>query len=217
VLGAGILWFGWFGFNAGSAGAANDIAVRSFMVTNTSAAAGMLSWMLIEKLTSGKSTLVGAATGFVLGLASITQSAGYISVPSAIAIGAISSPICYFFITWVKPKLGYDDALDAFGCHGIGGIWGCIAAGIFSNTALNPAVRWNGLIYGDLTLFLRQLEAIAVTVIISIAGTIIAIGIVKLVTGQLRVTDKSESMGLDVSEHGEIAYPAFNGMDNLRG
>lgn len=127
LLGAAILWFGWFGFNAGSAGAANALAVRAFMTTNTSAASAMLSWILIEKLLNGKPTLVGAATGLVIGLVAITPGAGFVPVWASIIIGALVSPICYFFITVVKPKFGYDDALDAFGCHGLGGIWGAVA------------------------------------------------------------------------------------------
>ena len=213
LLGAALLWFGWFGFNAGSAGAANEIAVRAFMATNTAAAASLLSWMLIEKLHSGKPTLVGAATGLVIGLVSITPGAGYVPIWAALVTGLLVSPICYFFITIIKPKLGYDDALDAFGCHGIGGIWGGVATGLFAQKSLNSAVRWNGLVYGDTGLFVRQILSILITAVIAIAGTLVAVGIAKLLTRKLRVTSREEDNGLDLSEHGETAYPAFTGMD----
>lgn len=214
LLGASLLWFGWFGFNAGSAGAANEIAVRAFMTTNTSAAAGMLSWMLLETIFNGKPTLVGCSTGFVVGLAAITNSAGYVPIWASIVIGASISPISYFFISHVKPKFGYDDALDVFGCHGIGGIFGALTTGIFANKALNPAIQWNGLVYGETTLFFRQLFAIVFIIVFSAIGTFVAVMIARLITKTLRVTAKDEDYGLDLSEHGESAYPAFNGMDN---
>jgi Amt family ammonium transporter len=214
LIGAALLWFGWFGFNAGSALSANELAVRAFMTTNTSAAAAMLAWMLIEKLHHGKPTLVGACTGFVIGLVAITPGAGFVPVWAAIIIGALVSPLCFFFITFVKPKLGFDDALDAFGCHGIGGIWGGIATGIFAQTSLNSAAPGNGLIFGEWSLFLSQLASIGITIAIAVVGSLIAIGITKLVTSGLRVSARAEAQGLDISEHGESAYPAFNGMDH---
>lgn len=214
MLGAGILWFGWFGFNAGSAGAANEIAVHAFMTTNTSAAAALLSWMLIEKIHLGKPTLVGACTGLVVGLVAITPGAGFVPIWSAIVIGALVSPICYISISIIKPKFGYDDALDAFGCHGVGGIWGGIATGIFTQKSLNSAVQWNGLIFGDWNLFLRQLLAVGITIVIAVVGSLVAIGVAKVFTKNLRVTPREEDIGLDKSEHGESSYPAFNGMDN---
>ncbi|UOO37026.1 ammonium transporter [Oscillospiraceae bacterium CM] len=214
LLGASLLWFGWFGFNAGSAGAANEIAVRAFMTTNTAAAAGMLVWMLLETLTSGKPTLVGCSTGFVVGLAAVTNSAGFIPIWAAIVIGALISPISFFFITRVKPKFGYDDALDVFGCHGIGGIFGALTTGLFAQKALNPVIQWNGLVFGETTLFVRQLLAIGFIVVFSAVATLLVAGIVRLVAGPLKVTARDEDYGLDLSEHGETAYPAFNGMDN---
>ena len=214
LLGAALLWFGWFGFNAGSAGGANELAVHAFMATNTAASAAMLSWMLIEKLHNGRPSLVGASTGLVIGLVAITPGAGFVPIWAAIIIGALVSPICYFFITLIKPKLGYDDALDAFGCHGIGGIWGCIATGIFAQTSINPAAKWNGLIFGDWHLFVRQLASIGITSAVAIVGTLIAIWITKLFIKDIRVSFRDEDTGLDASEHGESAYPAFNGMDN---
>ncbi len=213
-LGAALLWFGWFGFNAGSAGAANELAVHAFMTTNTSAAAAMLSWLLIERIHNGKPTLVGASTGFVIGLVAITPGAGFVPIWASIIIGALVSPICYFFITVVKSKLGYDDALDAFGCHGIGGIWGGIATGLFTHTSVNSVAQWNGLVFGEWSLFLRQLASIAITIVIAVAGTLIAFGIAKLFTKNIRVSAREEAIGLDASQHGESAYPAFNGMDN---
>jgi len=213
LLGASLLWFGWFGFNAGSALAANELAIQAFMTTNTAAAAAMLSWLLIEKVKNGKPTLVGASTGLVIGLVAITPGAGFVPVWAAIIIGALVSPICYFFISVVKPKFGYDDALDVFGCHGIGGIWGGIATGLFAKSSINPAAAWDGLVFGNVNLLLRQLAAIGSTIVIAIVGTLIAAGIASLVTKGIKVSKKDEYLGLDASEHGESAYPAFNGMD----
>lgn len=212
-LGASLLWFGWFGFNGGSALAANELAAHAFMTTNTAAASALLSWTLIEVLKNGKPTLVGASTGMVIGLVAITPGAGFVPVWAAIIIGGLVSPICYFFINIIKPKFGYDDALDVFGCHGIGGIWGGIATGIFAKTSINPAAAWNGLAFGEATLFLRQLAAIVITIVIAAVGTLIAAGITSLVTKGITVSKKNEALGLDISEHGETAYPAFNGMD----
>lgn len=214
LLGAALLWFGWFGFNAGSAGAANGLAVHSFMTTSIAASAAMLSWMLIEKIRNGNSSLVGASTGLVIGLVSITPGAGFVPIWSAIIIGLFVSPICYFFITFIRPKIGFDDALDVFGCHGIGGIWGCIATGIFASSSINSAVENNGLIYGEWSLFGSQLISIVITAAVAIVGTLIAIGIAKLFTKTIRVSSKEEELGLDRSEHGESAYPTFSGMDH---
>lgn len=212
-LGASLLWFGWFGFNAGSALSANGLAVHSFITTNTAAGAAMLSWLIIEKIKTGKPTLTGLSTGLVIGLVSITPGAGYVPIWASLIIGAAVSPLSYFFITVVKKNFGYDDALDVFGCHGIGGIWGGIAAGLFAENSVNSTLRWNGLFFGDTMLFIRQLEAIAITIVIAVAGTLIAAGISRLMTGSMRVSPKDEEIGLDISEHGESAYPAFNGMD----
>lgn len=217
-LGAMLLWFGWFGFNAGSAGASNTLAVHAFITTNTACAAALLSWMLIEKIKNKKPTLLGMSTGAVIGLVAITPGAGFVPIWAAIIIGALVSPICYFFVTYVKPKFGYDDSLDAFGCHGIGGIWGGIATGLFALKGFNPdpkldAVRWDGLFFGQSELFVRQLAAIGITIVVAVAGTLIALGVAKLATRRLRVSPRDEDVGLDQSEHGEAAYPSFNGMD----
>ena len=172
----------------------------------------MLSWMLIDVLKEGKPTVVGACTGGVLGLVAITPGAGFVPIWSAIFIGAVVSPICYFMMSVVKNKFGYDDALDAFGCHGIGGVWGGIATGIFASQSVNDSLYWNGLIYGDWHLFGAQVLSILITIVIAIVGTLLCASIVKLFT-PLRVEESEERVGLDKSQHGEEAYPTFNGLD----
>lgn len=212
VLGASLLLFGWFGFNAGSALQANELAVHAFMTTGLSAAAGMISWMGMDVFMSGKPTLVGSVTGMVVGLVAITPGAGYVPIWASIIIGLVGSPICYLMISKVKQKLGYDDALDAFGCHGIGGIWGGIATGLFTQTSINDVARWNGLFFGDTQLFLAQLASILITIAVAVVGTLICIAIVRCFT-TLRVSKQEEQKGLDISEHQENAYPSFNGLD----
>ena len=212
ALGASILVFGWFGFNAGSALSANGLAAHAFMTTATSCGAAMVSWMFIEVMQSGKPSLVGAATGLVAGLVAITPGAGFVPIWSAVIIGIIVSPICYFMIAVVKKKFGYDDALDAFGCHGIGGMWGGIATGIFGLSSINSVAEWNGLCFGDTKLFIAQVVSILVTIVVAIIGTLICLTITKLIT-PIRVSKKDELIGLDKSEHSETAYPSFNGFD----
>ena len=212
LLGASILWFGWFGFNAGSALGANGLAVHAFMTTNTSAACAMLSWMVIDMIRDGKPTVIGACTGAGLGLVAITPGAGFVPLWSAIIIGIVVSPICYFMMSVVKKHFGYDDALDAFGCHGVGGIWGGIATGIFAQKSINGVARWDGLIFGDYRLFLAQIISIVATIAVAIVGTLICASVVKLFT-PLRVSEHDERVGLDESQHGESAYPSFNGLD----
>ncbi len=212
VLGAAILWFGWFGFNAGSALGANGLAAHAFMTSAISSACAMLTWMLIDVLENKRPTLVGASTGLVIGLVAITPGAGYVPIWASFIIGALVSPICYFGVKLVKKKLKIDDALDAFGCHGIGGIWGGIATGLFAECSINDAAQWNGLVFGDVRLFGAQLVGIAVSIAIAVVGTLICAGIVKLFT-PLRVTAKEEQLGLDMTQHGEEAYPSFNGLD----
>ena len=212
VLGASLLLFGWFGFNTGSALQANELAVHAFITTGLSAAAGMLSWMGMDVWMSGKPTLVGSVTGMVVGLVAITPGAGFVPIWSSIIIGLAGSPICYLMISKVKQKLGYDDALDAFGCHGIGGIWGGIATGLFTQTSINDVARWNGLFFGDMQLFLAQLASILITIAVAVVGTLICIAIVRCFT-TLRVSKQEEQKGLDISEHQENAYPSFNGLD----
>ena len=213
ALGAFILWFGWFGFNAGSALGANGLAAYAFMTTALASASAMLSWIFIDVMKDGKPTLVGASTGLVVGLVAITPGAGFVPIWSAIIIGALVSPICCFTISLLKGKLKIDDALDAFGCHGIGGVWGGIATGIFAKKSINSIEKWDGLIYGDYHLFVAQIIGIVVTLAVAIAGTLICLGVVRLFT-ELRVDEKAEKVGLDLSQHGESAYPTFNGLDS---
>ncbi len=212
VIGAGLLWFGWFGFNGGSALAADGLAVQAIITTNTSAAIAMLSWMLIEKILHGKPTVLGAATGAVVGLVAITPAAGFVPVWASLIIGAVVSPLCYFFITKVKGKFGYDDALDAFGCHGIGGIWGGIATGLFAQKSINPVAQWDGLVFGETKLFVAQLIAIGITIVFAAVATFIIVSVIKVFM-PIRVTPAEEALGLDVTEHSESAYPSFTGMD----
>lgn len=214
AIGATLLLFGWFGFNSGSALAANGLAAHAFATTALSAASAELTWMLMDVITSGKPSLVGACTGLVIGLVAITPGCGFVPLWSAIIIGGVASPICYLAVSKLKPKLGYDDALDAFGCHGVGGLWGGIATGIFGSSAVNPSLRFEGLIYGDVRLFGAQLLAIVVTIALAVVGTFICIGLTKLIAGELRVSKHEEHMGLDITQHGERAYPSFNGLDD---
>lgn len=167
--------------------------------------------MYIHK--SKKTTLVGASTGLVVGLVAITPGAGFVPIWSSFLIGALVSPICYFTVVLLKQKLKIDDALDAFGCHGIGGIWGGIATGLFGKTSVNSVARWNGLVFGDFHLFTAQLISILVTIAVAVCGTLICIGIVRIFT-PLRVDVSDEISGLDFSQHGENAYPSFNGFDS---
>lgn len=212
VLGATILWFGWFGFNAGSALGANGLAAHAFMTSAISSATALLSWMLLDVINDKKTTLVGASTGLVLGLVAITPGAGFVPIWSSFIIGALVSPICYYGVILVKKIIKIDDALDAFGCHGIGGIWGGIATGIFGKSSINSVAKWDGLVFGDWRLFAAQIEGIAITILIAVVGTLICAGIVRIFT-PLRVTLREEQIGLDITQHGESAYPTFNGMD----
>ena len=212
VLGASLLWFGWFGFNAGSAFKADGLAAHAFMTSAIASASALLSWMLLDIINDRKTTLVGASTGLVIGLVAITPGAGFVPIWSSFIIGALVSPICYYGVILIKKKLKIDDALDAFGCHGIGGIWGGIATGIFGKSSINPVAKWDGLVYGEWRLFAAQIEGILITIVIAVVGTLICVAIVRIFT-TLRVTDREERIGLDISQHGENAYPSFNGMD----
>lgn len=212
VLGASLLWFGWFGFNAGSALAADGLAAHAFMTSAISSAAALVSWMLIDVIKDGKPTLVGASTGLVVGLVAITPGAGFVPIWSSYIIGALVSPICYFTMNFIKHKLKIDDALDAFGCHGIGGVWGGIATGLFAKTSINSVARWDGLVFGNVHLFVAQVLSIIITAAVAVVGTLICIGIIRIFT-PMRVDQKEEALGLDISQHGENAYPSFNGFD----
>ncbi|HAL45191.1 MAG: ammonia channel protein [Planctomycetes bacterium GWF2_42_9] len=204
VLGAALLWFGWFGFNAGSALGANGIAVNAFVVTNTAAAAAALSWALIDWIINGKPTMLGTISGAVAGLVAITPAAGYVGTGSAIVIGLLSSVFCFVAVTTIKHKLGYDDSLDAFGVHGVGGIWGALATGLFASKAVNP-LGADGLFFGNAHTFVVQLGAIAVTAVYAFLGTLILYKIIDVVIG-IRVTEEDEAIGLDLTQHNERAY-----------
>ncbi len=204
LLGTALLWFGWFGFNAGSSLGANELAVNAFVVTNTAAGAAGLAWALIDWLFHGKPTALGTATGAVAGLVAITPAAGYVSALSAIAIGVSVSVFCYIAVTWLKPKFGYDDALDVFGVHCVGGIWGALATGLFASKAINPAGA-DGLFFGNPKQFVIQLIAVAVTAAYSFGASLILYKIVDWIF-TMRVSEKEEIIGLDLTQHQESAY-----------
>ncbi len=203
ILGAALLWFGWFGFNAGSALAADGLASHAFLVTNTCTAAAALSWVAAEWLDHGKPTTLGAASGAVAGLVAITPGAGFVNPLAAIAIGLLVSPLCYLAVSRLKVKLGYDDSLDVFGIHGVGGTLGAIATGIFASTAVNPAGA-DGLLYGNWNLLLVQLAAVAVTWVYAGVVTFLLLKVIGLFTS-LRVSEEEEEIGLDLALHGEQA------------
>jgi Amt family ammonium transporter len=207
LTGAALLWFGWFGFNAGSALAANGLAVSAFVVTNTATAAAALSWMFAEWIGRGKPTVLGAASGAVAGLVAITPASGFVAPMPALAIGAIAGVLCYGACN-LKTVLGwYDDALDVVGVHGVGGTWGAIATGLWASTSINPAVSTQGLLVsGETGLLLTQVAAILVTYGLAIVGTLACLGIAGLLTGGIRVDEDSEFSGLDLSQHSESAY-----------
>ncbi len=214
ALGAGFLWFGWFGFNGGSALAANGLAAHAFMTSAVASATAMLSWMMMDVIKTGKPTLVGACTGLVVGLVAITPGCGFVPMWASLIIGFFVSPLCYWCVSKLKPRFGYDDALDAFGCHGVGGIYGGIMTGIFGSKAINPDLVSNGLIFGEGKLFLANLAGVGFTIVYSLIGAAICIALTKLITGDMRVSEMEEKVGLDLSQHGERAYPSFNGLDD---
>ncbi len=207
VLGAGLLWFGWFGFNAGSALGANGLAGMAFVNTNTAAAAAAIAWVVVERLHRGKSTMLGAASGAVAGLVAITPGAGFVTPLSSIVIGLVGGAVCYLAISVIKAKFGYDDALDAFGCHGIGGTWGALATGIFATKTINPAGA-DGLLYGNTSLLGIQGMSVGITVVFTVMATFIILKAISMVM-KLRVSEEEESNGLDLSLHGERAYSEF--------
>lgn len=204
VLGASLLWFGWFGFNAGSALSANGLAASAFIVTHTAAAAGMVAWVLTEWLYRGKPTTLGAASGCIAGLVAITPAAGFVNVLAAVAIGLIGGIICFFAVSVVKAKLGYDDSLDAFGVHGVGGTWGALATGLFASKEINPAGA-DGLFYGNASLLTTQFIGVAVSWAFAIAMTYAILKVLSLCL-ELRAKPEQEMLGLDVTEHGECGY-----------
>ena len=202
VLGAGLLWFGWFGFNAGSALGANGLAANAFVVTNTSAAMAALSWMTISWIRHGRPSVLGAAAGAVAGLVAITPAAGYVDASASIAIGFVAGIICFFAVDLLKRKV--DDALDVFAVHGVGGIWGAIATGIFAQKSINEAGN-NGLLYGNPQQLLIQIVAVAAVAAVAAIVTVIILKVIDLTIG-LRVPEQEEVLGLDSTQHGEAAY-----------
>ncbi|MCA9470896.1 MAG: ammonium transporter [Nitrospira sp.] len=198
VLGTGLLWFGWFGFNAGSALGANEVAIAAFIATHTAAAAGGISWMVAEWVHRGKPTVLGVASGIIAGLATITPGAGFIGPLSALCIGLVAGTLCYLAVVW-KMKLGYDDSLDVVGIHGVGGLTGILATGLFAS------IGAQGLFFGNAGQFGIQLLLAFVTAVFALVGTYIILKILDLTIG-LRVSSHDEEMGLDLSQHSERAY-----------
>jgi len=203
-LGAALLWFGWFGFNAGSQLAADGIAGSAFLVTNTSAAVGGLAWMAFEWYHRKKPTLLGIASGVVAGLVAITPGAGFVNLPCSLIIGAVSGCLGYFSVGFLKKKLGYDDSLDAFGVHGVCGIWGALATGLFADPSINPVGV--GLFFGNPHQLWIQFVSVMGTAAYSAAGTLVIIFVVKALTSGVRVNKEDEISGLDSSIHGERAF-----------
>jgi len=204
ALGAALLWFGWFGFNAGSALAADGIAASAFLVTNTSAAIGALAWMFAEWYHTKKPTLLGIASGVVAGLVAITPAAGFVNMPAALIIGLVAGVFGFYSVAILKHRLGYDDSLDAFGVHGMCGAWGALATGLFANPAITEGA--SGLFYGNPKQLWIQIISIAATAAFTAVGTIIVIYVTRFLTGGLRVDKDSEIEGLDNSIHGERAF-----------
>lgn len=202
ILGAALLWFGWFGFNAGSALAANDLAVSALVATNLAAAAAAVSWMIIDWIVKGKPSAVGVSIGAVVGLVAITPASGYVNVTSALLIGLAAGVISNLVANWRAGRSRIDDTLDVFACHGIGGLWGSIATGLFAATAINGA---SGLFYGNATQLGAQLLAVAVIIPFAFFGSYLLLKAVNLFS-PLRVCAEAEDAGLDLSEHGEEAY-----------
>jgi ammonium transporter, Amt family len=203
ITGAGLLWFGWFGFNAGSALAANGLAGAAFINTNTATAMAAISWMFIEWMHTKKPTVLGLASGAVAGLVAITPAAGFVNISGAFTIGILAGIVPYFAVATIKPKLGYDDSLDAFGIHGVGGMLGAILTGIFADPAINEAGK--GLLYGNPGQLMTQIIAVLVTVVYSGVVTFVIFMVVKAMVG-VRVEAEHEVTGLDESQHGEKAY-----------
>nr|WP_232337153.1 ammonium transporter [Lysinibacillus timonensis] len=204
LIGAASLWFGWFGFNAGSALGANGVTALAFANTQIAAAAGGIAWLIIEWVVRKRPTLVGTATGAIAGLVGVTPAAGFVTVGSALIIGFIAAPVSYFGIHFIKEKFKYDDTLDAFGVHGLAGIWGAIATGIFATTSVNSAGK-DGLLYGNPELVLHQLIGVLTALALGTVGTFVILKVISLFM-PLRVTREEEEMGLDISFHQEPAY-----------
>lgn len=212
LIGAGLLWFGWFGFNAGSALSAGALATNAFVTTHFAAATAMLTWVAIDWLKNGKPTVIGAISGAVAGLVCVTPAAGFVSPLSAILIGMVAGAACYAMVCEVKKRFGYDDTLDVFGIHGIGGIFGAVLTGVLATSAVNPifkdaggAALPVGLIDGNAMQVVNQLIGIGITIALASVGSIVILKVVDVVIG-LRVTELEETAGLDATQHGETAY-----------
>ena len=203
VLGGAMLWFGWFGFNAGSALGAGTLAANAVLTTQMSAAIGIVGWVLVERYHRGKPTVLGAVSGGVSGLVAITPAAGFVTPVAAIPIGFIGAICCYVAVAILKSKFGYDDSLDAFGIHGVGGMWGAIATGLFATMTVNPDGA-DGLFYGG-NLLIPQLISLVVAIALAITGTVVIFKVVSYFM-DMRVSISAESLGIDISEHGEGAY-----------
>lgn len=203
VLGGAMLWFGWFGFNAGSALGAGPLAANAVLTTQMSAAIGIVGWVLVERYHRGKPTVLGAVSGGVSGLVAITPAAGFVTPVAAIPIGFVGAICCYVAVAVLKSKFGYDDSLDAFGIHGVGGMWGAIATGLFATVSVNPDGA-DGLFYGG-NLLIPKLISLVVAIALAIIGTTIIFKVVSLFM-DMRVSISAESLGIDISEHGEGAY-----------
>ncbi|HMK59840.1 MAG TPA: ammonium transporter [Dissulfurispiraceae bacterium] len=203
VIGAGLLWFGWFGFNAGSALAANGLAGAAFINTNTATAMAAVAWMCVEWLHAKKPTILGLASGAVAGLVAITPAAGFVNITGSLIIGVAAGVVPYFAVAFLKPKLGYDDALDAFGVHGVGGTLGALLTGILADPSINEAGK--GLLYGNPGQFMTQLIAVGVTIAYTAVTTFVIFMIIKAIVG-IRVDIEEEVTGLDETQHGERAY-----------
>ncbi|MBS2970236.1 ammonium transporter [Metabacillus sp. KIGAM252] len=208
LLGGVLIWFGWFGFNVGSALTLNDVAMTAFINTNTAAATGIIGWIAVEWLINKKPTMLGAISGAIAGLVAITPACGFVTPTASILIGLVGGAVCFWGVFFLKEKLGYDDALDAFGLHGIGGTWGGIATGLFATTSVNSAGA-DGLFYGNAGLLLKQLIAIGATYVFVGVVTFILIKAVSFVVS-IRASEEEESMGLDLTLHGEKAYQESN-------
>ena len=207
VMGAGLLWVGWFGFNAGSGLAADGLAGNALMVTHIAAAAAAITWALLDWFIDKRPTVVGISTGAVAGLVAITPAAGFVGVPGALVIGIIVSLVCFCMVAYVKPRLGYDDSLDAFGVHGIGGMLGAILTGVLASPLIQPA--YSGAIYGNYRQLIVQFIAVFATIIYSGIGTFLLFKLTEKLVG-IRATDKHEAIGLDETQHGETAYNNFD-------
>jgi Amt family ammonium transporter len=204
ALGAALLWFGWFGFNAGSQLAADGVAASAFLVTNTSAAMGALAWMFAEWIVDKKPTVLGIASGVVCGLVAITPAAGFVGLSASLVIGLGAGLVGFYSVTVLKKKLGYDDSLDAFGVHCMCGIWGALATGLFANPAITEGAK--GLFFGNPKQLGIQAISIVATAVYTAVGTLIVVYITKFITGGLRVDEEDEIMGLDNALHGERAF-----------